>query len=85
MRIFGLFALAGLGLARDKYLQRFTVQVKDGKNEALRIGKVIYNQKYLIENLFFLDLVVVLRANTKLYLLIVASTIVAITSIVAIT
>ena len=53
MRIFGLFALAGLGLARDKYLQRFTVQVKDGKKEALRIGKVIYNQEYLIE--FFLS------------------------------
>ena len=65
MRIFGLFALAGLGLARDKYLQRFTVQVKDGKKEALRIGKVIYNQKYLIE-FFFLDLLVVFKANTKL-------------------
>ena len=45
MRIFGLFALAGLGLARDKYLQRFTVQVKDGREEALKIGKVIYDQK----------------------------------------
>ena len=52
MRIFGLFALAGLGLARDKYLQRFTVQVKDGKKEALRIGKVIYKQKYLIDFFF---------------------------------
>ena len=54
MRIFGLLALAGLGLARDKYLQRFTVQVKDGKQEALRIGKVIFNQKYLSEIFFYI-------------------------------
>ena len=46
MRLFGLFALAGLGLARDKYLQRFTVQVNQGREEALRIGRVIKGHKF---------------------------------------